>query len=88
MDPWKPTKWELADASALQALANGTADEHQQKRALDWILYKACRFHDMHYFPGDSGRRDTDYSLGRQGVGHDIRALLMANIGAMRRNEK
>lgn len=32
-----------AEANALQALHHGRADEHQQRRALDFILQKACR---------------------------------------------
>lgn len=43
LDPLLHVAPSPSEASALQALYHGRADEHQQKRALDFILQKACR---------------------------------------------
>ncbi len=76
--------WELADASAIKALHNGTADPVQQKRAMDWILKKACGLPEWAYQPGDSDR-DTNVALGRQLVGHLIMKLVHVNLSKVRR---
>ena len=86
--PWKPAPYEIADASAIQALARGDANPDQQRRALDWIIYGACRLRDEAYRPGDlSGERDTAFALGQQNVGRQIAKLRTINIGVLRRNE-
>ncbi len=77
--------WELADASALKALHAGTADAHQQRRALDWILKSACGLPDWPYVVGDPDQ--THIHLGRQYVGQLIMKLIQINLGAVRRKE-
>lgn len=84
--PWLPVPFELADATAIQALAAGTADMVQQRRAWDWILRKACGLGDWAYHPGQSDR-DTNIALGRQFVGHQIMKLQQAPVGALARKE-
>jgi hypothetical protein len=86
--PWKPPKWDEADAGALQALAKGEADEIAQKRALDFFINRLCGTYDMHYRPGTEGQRDTDFALGRAFPGQQIRKLLIVNLSALRRKEK
>ena len=78
--------WQLADASAIQALARGEADADQQKRALSWILRQACALPEWVYQPGDSDR-DTNIALGRQFVGHQIVKLQNADLSKLRRSE-
>ena len=85
--PWLPVEYELADATALQALANGVADAHQQKRALDWIIQQACGTYDMPYRPGNDGARNTDFALGKQFVGQQIVKLLKLQVGSLGRRE-
>lgn len=82
--PWKPPAYEDADAAALQALARGTANSDQQKRALDWIVTKACATYDFPYRPGAEDR-DTNLALGRMFVGQQIVKLLKIKIGLLRR---
>ena len=54
----------------------------QQKRALDWIVHKACATYDFAYRPGGpEGERDTNIALGRQLVGQQIVKLLKFKIG-------
>lgn len=86
--PWKPAPFEDADAAALQALAKGSATADQQKRALDWIIIKACRTYDFPYRPGGlEGERDTNIALGAVMVGQQIVKLMKIRIGLLRRSE-
>lgn len=84
---FQPGEWELADVNAIQALERGTATKEQQKRALEWILYQACKFADFPFRPGEDGRRDTDFALGRQFPAKQIVKLMRLNLGALPRRE-
>lgn len=77
--------WELADAAAIKALQAGTADAIQQRRALDWILKKACALPEWAYVPGDE--HGTHVHLGRQFAGHMIMKLLQMNMATAKRRE-
>lgn len=81
--PWKPPKWEPADASALQAIADGKADANQQKRALKWIIELAAGTYDLSFRPGTTGERDTVLAEGRRFVGLQIVKLLKVNVGLL-----
>ena len=84
--PWLPAKWEPADATAIQALYRGDADSEQQRRALRWITEAACGLYEFAYHPGsEDGRRETDFALGRQYVGHQIRKLNGLAVSALLR---
>ena len=78
--------WDLADASAIQALTTGTASADQQKRALNWILRQACMLPEWAYQPG-ANDRDTNIALGRQFVGHQIVKLQHVDMQKARRDE-
>jgi len=83
---WTPAVWDLADASAVQGMANGTATPEQQKRALRWIIEAASGLYDMSFRPGgEDGRRDTDFAEGRRSVGNQIVKLIKADLATMRR---
>lgn len=73
---------DLADATAVRALADGNADAEQQKRALRWIVEQASGTYSFNYFPSE---RDTAFALGRCFVGQQIVGLLKLNLGALRR---
>ena len=75
-----PTPWEPADATALQALANGTADSGQQQRALNWIIYKATGVYDVDYRPDE---REHCVMAGKRMVGLEIIKMLKLNVGAI-----
>lgn len=78
--PYLPTQWENADALSLQRLQTGSAQPHEQKRALAWIL-KVTGITDEAYRPGDeNGRRDTDFALGKANVGRQIAKLLNLDL--------
>ncbi len=86
--PWLPVDYEKSDASALQALATGTANPDQQRRALDWIITKACSTYDFPYRPGGhEGERDTCIALGRQMVGQQIVKLLRLALSSLPNRE-
>ena len=84
--PWKPAKWELADAGALQALMRGDASKDQQMRALKWVIETAAGAYDMSFRPGDSSR-ETDFAEGRRFVGLQIVKLVKMNLSELRRKE-
>ena len=76
---WEPAAWEVADAKAMQMLAEGEASPEQQKRALNWIRYAACGTNDVEYRPD---ARDHAFCSGRRFVGLQINKLIGVNIGA------
>lgn len=80
--PAVPAEYELADADAIQALIQGTADEQQQRRALKWIVEVAAGMYQFQYYPSE---RDTAFALGRGFVGQQIVKLSRLNLSALRR---
>jgi len=80
--PYIPAAYELADASALQALQRGEATPDQQRRALDWLITAGAGAYEFHYYPSD---RDTAFALGRAFVGQQIVKLLKLNLMSLRR---
>lgn len=71
-----PAEYDDLDIRAIQALAAGKASESQQKQAIEWIVHKAANTHDLCYRPGEDGRRETDFALGRAFVGQQILKML------------
>lgn len=80
--PHIPAPWEVADASALQAMAEGNAEPEQQKRALRWLIEQAAGTYEFNYYATD---RDTAFGLGRAFVGQQIVTLLKVNTSRMTR---
>ncbi len=85
--PWYPVEYEIADAGAIQALMRGEAGPEQQRRALAWIIEKASGTYDVQYYPGDAGRRDTDFALGSRFVGQQIIKLSKLNLSMLTKVE-
>lgn len=84
--PWKPVKYELADAGALQALMKGDASKDQQQRALKFVIENIAGAYDEPYRPGgEEGSRDTVFALGRAYVGRQIVKLLKLNLSVLRK---
>ena len=73
------------DATAIQALAAGNANDGQQKHALDWILKKACGLSE---WPYRDSERETCIALGRQFVGQQIVGAIKVNVSALRKREQ
>lgn len=77
-----PAAWELADASALQALAFGEASPDQQRRALKFLIERVSCAYDLSYRP--ESERDTAFAEGRRFVGLQIIKLLNLNLAKFR----
>ena len=73
-ESWHPPPYEKADVRAIQALAQGSADEQTQRRALDWIINVAAATYDEPFRPGRSDA--VAYMLGRRSVGLAIIKLM------------
>lgn len=83
--PYKPPEYEPMHAAALQALAQGKASAHQQRLALDWIMYRASNYLDEPFRPGGAeGDRDTVFALGRAFVGRQIAKLINVHLSNLR----
>lgn len=78
--PHVPAAWEVADASAIQALVNGVAEPAQQQRAVRWIVEQAAGTYEFNYCATD---RDTAFALGRAFVGQQIVKLMKINTSRM-----
>lgn len=85
--PWLPAEYEIADAAALQALERGEANDEQQRRALKWIIERACGTYDMSFRPGPDGSRNTDFAEGKRYVGLTLVKMLKINLSLLRRKE-
>lgn len=82
--PWKPAKWDISIAGAIQGLARGDCDPHQQRNALKWIVEELCGYYDISYRPGQSGERDTAFAEGKRFVGAQIVKMTKVNIAKLR----
>lgn len=88
--PWKPPKWEVEEAGAVQALMRGQAEPHQQKMALQFIVEKLAGTYEMHFYGGEDGERNTSFALGRAFVGQQLVKLTKINLAVLtkRRTEQ
>lgn len=81
-DANEPAPISLFIASAGRALASGTANEHQQKELLKWLVFQACGKALPAYQQSD---RDTAFMLGRHFVADQLNGLLTVDLEALRR---
>lgn len=82
-----PPPYDIADVSALQAVAEGRADPHQQRRAMRWIIELAASTYQPSYRNGPDGDRETTFAEGRRFVGLMIVEKLKLNTNDLRRIE-
>lgn len=75
--PFFAAPWEVADASAMQALQRGEASPEQQKRCLDWIIKVGAATYNATFFPGQPDA--SAFAEGRRFVGLEIVKLLTVN---------
>ncbi len=68
--PYRPAPFEVADAYAIRALAAGTADPEQQRRAVRWIVENAAQTYQPEFRP--EGDRESCFAGGRRFVGLQI----------------
>lgn len=80
--PHIPPPYELADISAVQALARGDATPEQQQRVLKWVIERAAGAYEFNYYPTD---RDTAFALGRSFVGQQLVKLTNLSVADIKR---
>lgn len=71
-----PPQWNSRVAYAIKALASGTANDAQQKLAVDYIINDLCNTYDLSYRPGQDGDRQTTFAEGRRFVGLQLVKLI------------
>jgi len=78
--PWLPPDHDDATVYAVRALAEGLANDSQQKLAWRYLMYvtgASEEFADLSYRPDtEGGSRDTAFAEGKRFVGMMIRKLL------------
>jgi hypothetical protein len=71
------------DAVAIHAVANGTANEGQQKMAMAAILH-ICGINDLAWMPEEhGGERDSAFAAGKQFVGHQLRKITTISLSVL-----
>jgi len=81
----EPADYGVPEVAAWQAIAQGNATKDQQILALKWLLEGPCAINDLQYRPGEDGRRDTDFALGKRYVGQQVVKLIKIDIAALRK---
>ncbi len=79
---WDTAPFELADAVAIKAVAEGKATSEQQIRALNWITNTAGRLNRMSFQP--DSERASCFAEGRRFVGVQIRRLVRTQLNELR----
>lgn len=79
--PYLRAEWEIADASAIQALYRGDATSDQQQRALQWIINVAGANDDLPWLPESD--RVSSFFAGRQFVARQVVKLLKINLNVL-----
>lgn len=73
--PWQFVNPSIDEARALKATAVGEATSEQQKKALAWIIHRACGLSLDTFVPGEA---DTSaYRQGRRAVAVLIQQVLL-----------
>lgn len=66
--------FDIADAMAIKAVAEGRAEPYQQQRAIAWILRGVCGIGRLPFEP--ESERATSFLLGRQSVGFEMQLYI------------
>lgn len=66
---------DLADIHAVQAIARCDATPDQQRRFISW-LNRATGVNEPSFRPGEDGRRETDFALGKKFVGDQFHSIV------------
>lgn len=74
-------------AMALKALSQGKANEGQQKAALEWILFEACRIREPSYVEGEKPLANA-YNEGRRAAGLLIAGAVQAHPAPVRKSRQ
>lgn len=75
---WLQCHYDLADITALKALAVGIASKDEQMRAMKFIVGNICEADNLSFHP--ESERLTVFSEGRRFVGTEIRRFISSPI--------
>lgn len=82
--PWQFVEPTLDEARALKAVAVGEATPEQQKKALGWIIHRACGASLDTFSPGEPDV--SAYRQGRRAVGVLITQVLLMKPEDLRKH--
>jgi hypothetical protein len=86
IEPWTPPEYDDLTVIAIKAVANGTASDDQQRRAMRFIVEQVCATYDLSFRPGGlEGARATDFAEGRRFTGTQIVKLINLPLNAIRK---
>lgn len=84
--PPEPPPWSLpigelngyvSEVAAIRALAEGGADQYQQRMAIGFICSRLCGEGTMSFWPGgEDGKRASDFAEGRRWVAIQLRRII------------
>lgn len=80
--PHQPAEYTKKDAEAIQAILTGTANEHQQKRALRWIIESVCKPYESSFYPGNDEL--GHFAEGKRYCGNQIIKLTKLNLSLIK----
>lgn len=73
--PWQLPVLTHSEIVAIQQLEQGAADQYQQRVAWACIREKLCGAEIMSFWPGEDGRRATDFHEGKRWVALQLRRI-------------
>lgn len=81
-EPWDSAFFDVAEAAAIKALAGGTADEEQQRRAWKWIVNRAGRLNRLSF--DERADRIMAFSEGRRFVALQLMRIATTPMDELR----
>jgi hypothetical protein len=81
--PHAPAPYHLADLTAVQAVAGGTATPDQQRRAMQWIVESACDTYGLGWHP--EGGHAASFVAGRRFGGLQVVKAIKINVGLLKK---
>lgn len=84
--PWDPLDLDVQEIRAIKAVAAGTANDGQQRRAIEVIVHKFAGTYDQSFRPGSDGHRATDFAEGKRFVGNRIVHTLKRTVDETKEN--
>ena len=83
---FRVTRVTRAEHTALKMLRTGEADAYQQKLALQVIVNKFCRTHDIQFIPGSPD--ESAFISGRAFPGQQILKHLTLPVGQLKEEDE
>lgn len=84
--PFQPAEYQLADLTAVQAIAAGSATPEQQRRGFKWIIEQACDTYGLGWHP--EGPHASSFVAGRRFAGMQVVKVVNLNAAVFRKAEE